>query len=151
VAKKRPERRIAATGPWGTVEYALSGLHQRAEAEIFVKNLPKLLGIGQGAKAGQGIGEKAERKFYELFQQLANVGYIPNPSRFSDEGGNISGIKFGISNHLIRFGCFREGNVWIVTHGFFKKGAQSGLGKWRPEDLIKAERIRVEHLSIFEK
>lgn len=148
MAKKRPDRRFVATGAWGTVEYGFSGNHKTL-AEAFLEALPGTLGKGKGGK--KGIGEKAYAKFMVLFQTLANRGSIPNPSRFSVEDDHIYGVKFNIANRLIRFACFQDGNSWVLTHGFFKPGAQRGKGKWPKSEIEKAELIRVEHLSIFEK
>jgi hypothetical protein len=80
---------------------------------------------------------------------MANVGQIRNETKFSIESGEIYGFKVSQGNKLIRFACFQEGRCWVLTHGFFKPGAQRGKGKWPPSEISKAERIMKEHKNLF--
>ena len=117
-------------GKWGTVEFAIRSSGARL-AEKFLEEL------------------KADpADFLALFQEMAENGRTNNPSHFSHEEGDIYAFKDKISNKQIRFPCFKISNRWLLTHGFHKKGAQRGRGKWRREDLDKAEEIMKEHLAL---
>jgi hypothetical protein len=124
------EPRVAASGAWGTVEFAVRP-NGKSPAEAFLDESP--------------IPDRAI--FVDLFQQMADFGHTHNPSRFSPERRRVYGFKAkGKSNKLIRLACFQISNRWILTHGFFKRGAQRGKGPWPPEELDKADRIMSEHL-----
>lgn len=125
------EPRVVTRGEWGTVEFAMRA-NGKFPAEEFLDGL---------SPADRAI-------FIDLFQQMADFGHTHNPSRFSHERGKIYGFKAKArSNKLIRFACFQRSNRWILTHGFFKPGAQKGRGAWPPEELDKADRIMSEHLT----
>ncbi len=125
------ERRIAAIGDWGTVEFAMRA-NGRFPAEEFLDEL---------SPADRAI-------FIDLFQQMADFGHTHNPSRFSHERRKIYGFKAkGRGNKLIRIPCFQKSNRWILTHGFFKPGAQKGRGPWPVEELDKADKTMNEHLT----
>jgi hypothetical protein len=132
MARQRPERRLAAEGPACRVEWAV-GMNLRAEGEEFFHTLDA----------------KAQAKFLALFQQMANDGEIPNPSRYSHESGNIFGFKWEYKRRLLRFACFERGRDRIITSGFYKPGAQRGKGKWPQSEIDRAERIRAEYMSLF--
>lgn len=134
-------RDIIATGRWGYVEYAIR-LDESKEAKEFLRGL-------RTHPSMRGKGEEVERRILVLCQMLANDGWIRDTSRFSGEDGEIHGLKYERFNKLIRFACFRSGNRWVLTHGFFKPGAQKGKGRWRPQEITRAMQIMNEHQSRF--
>jgi hypothetical protein len=83
-----------------------------------------------------------------LFAEVAETGRTHNSAKFSPERGEIHAFKTTIKNKLVRIPCFRISNRWLLLFGFFKKGAQKGRGKWRQEDLDKADNIRLEHMEV---
>lgn len=118
-------------GRWGTVECA-SRTSGARPAEEFLEEL--------------GLDAAV---FLALFEQMAENGRTNNPSHFSPEAGAIYSFKDKLGNNRqVRFPCFQIGNRWLLTHGFYKKGAQRGRGKWRREDVEKAENIMNEHLAL---
>jgi len=139
VAKRAPARKFAFRGGrWGSVEYAV-GANLTYEAEDFYLNeLPRIF--------GKSNGRKVQRRLLAIFENIANYGYSP---RMSGERGDIHGVKWEFSKKLIRFGCFQDGKCWVLTHGFFKPGAQKKKGVWPTEQLDRADRIRQEHLMHF--
>ena len=82
-----------------------------------------------------------------IFQQMADNGRVPNPSRFSHEDGKIYGFKHVVANKQVRFPCFQHGKIWVLTHGFFKPGAKRKLGVWPVAELEKANLIMSEYLA----
>jgi hypothetical protein len=93
---------------------------------------------------GKTNGKKVRQRLMAIFEYIGDHGYSP---RMSPERGNIYGIKWEFSRKQIRLGCFQLGKCWILTHGFFKKGAQKKLGVWSVDHLDRADRIRAEHLA----
>jgi hypothetical protein len=77
-------------------------------------------------------------KLFHSFEVMAERGRIDNVERFRHERGAIFAFKSG----QIRLACFRDGNTWYLTNGFVKKKS-----KWPRSELIRAERIRSEHLA----
>ena len=88
--------------------------------------------------------QTARMKVATQFQIMADAGSVP-AKRFKKEMGVFYAFKFEIGNKQIRFPCFRDGNKWIVTHGFFKPGAQKGLGAWPAEQENRAAEIKSEY------
>ncbi len=82
----------------------------------------------------------AQAKLMVLFDQMAMHGKV-SYKRFSREVGKIYAFKCEVRNIQIRVACFQDGNKWILTHGFKKQGAQSGLGKWPKSEIERAEFI----------
>lgn len=74
-------------------------------------------------------------KFSALFQRMANEGIIPNKQQFRKVEGEI--WEFKCYQH--RIGCYQDGPVWVLTHGFIKK-----RDKWPKEELERAKRIAKE-------
>ncbi len=85
--------------------------------------------------------------FLTLFDEMAADGKTKNSSRFSHEDGKIYGFKHKIKNRQVRFACFQDGNKWVLTHGFWKPGAQKGLGKWRPEEIERGNKLMREYIE----
>src|ERR1700722_1901298 len=56
-------------------------------------------------------------KMDKLFKWMGDHGQINNDQKFKP----VSGPIFEFKDHQIRMLCFRAGNSWIVTHGFFKR------------------------------
>jgi hypothetical protein len=135
------EREFASEGRFCRVEFAIrtSG---KMEAKEFLLSLKE-------SSDFHGKGELVERKFKVLFQQMANAGRVRKKSQFSQEDGKIYAFKYELFNQLIRIPCFSHGRSWVLTHGFFKPGAQSGKGKWRSEVIDKANQIMREHIKRF--
>lgn len=88
----------------------------------------------------------ARAKFAVLFQEMADNGAI-SPKRFKKEMGTFFAFSHEVRNIQLRFPCFQDGTKWIVTSGFPKPGAQSGLGKWPDSEIKKAEEIKAEYFS----
>lgn len=125
----RYRRIIAAEGNWGTVECVRRANGSRPAVEFLDE-----------------LGEDAA-VFYALFHEMAADGRTKNPDRFSHEAGKIYGFKQKVSNRQARFACFGNGNCWVLTHGFWKPGAQHGLGKWPPKEIDRANKLRNEYLK----
>jgi hypothetical protein len=142
-----PERRIVAKGVNGVVEFAIDA-RGRSRARTFLDGLPEELGASKNPNK-QGIGDKAKAKFLALFKEMVDAGEIRKESKFGKESGGIYAFKYEIVNHLIRIPCFQFKGSWVLTHGFYKKGAQRKKGKWRREEIITAETIMAEHTSRF--
>ncbi len=120
---------VVPRGAWGTVEFAVR-LNDSMPAREFLDEL----------------GEDAA-VFLALFVEMAAAGRTNSPNRFSKELGRINGFKAQIKNRQIRFPCFQKGNRWILTHGFYKPGAQKGKGRWPKKEFDRAATIMHEHLS----
>ncbi|HJT33612.1 MAG TPA: type II toxin-antitoxin system RelE/ParE family toxin [Pirellulales bacterium] len=132
---------IVASGAWGTVEFAVlqSG---RIPAKVFFDVDCKQI-REKGADEAQAT---AQARFVNLFQHMANYGPAEMPDkRFKKEMGNLWAFRHEVANIQIRFPCFRDGNAWIVTHGFAKPGAQKGLGDWPPSEVYRAQSIEAEY------
>ncbi len=132
---------IAASGAWGTVEFAVlqSG---KIPAKLFFDVDCKQI-REKGADEPQA---SAQARFLILFQHMANYGPAEMPDkRFKKEMGNLWAFRHEVANIQIRFPCFRDGNAWIVTHGFVKPGARKGLGDWPQSEVHRAQSIEVEY------
>lgn len=86
------------------------------------------------------LPESDRRKMAHLFLRMTTYGQICNSEKFKRERDRIWAFKTG----GIRVACFQNGVVWFLTHGFIKK-----KGKWPTEQLDRADRIRNEHISVF--
>lgn len=102
-----------------------------------------------GSKFFRGQGRKIQAKLLTLFQNVADSGDYHNRSRFGPEDDGFWAFKCEAMNKLIRIPCFQIGNTWVLTHGFYKQGAQKGRGKWRKEEIDKANRLMAEYLSLI--
>lgn len=122
-------RVVAAAGAWGTVE-CVRRRNGSVPAREFLESLR---------------GDAAV--FFALFDEMASDGRTTNPDRFSHEMGRIYGFKHKIGNRQVRFACFQDSNRWILTHGFFKPGAQRRLGVWPQRELKRANRLMAEYLA----
>jgi hypothetical protein len=120
------------------VEYAIGANLESDAKDFFDRELIE--------KLGKTNGKKVQRRLTAIFENIADYGYSP---RMSPERGDIYGIKWEFSKKLIRIGCFQLGKCWILTHGFFKPGAQKKRGVWSKEQLDRADRIMAEHLAHF--
>jgi hypothetical protein len=98
--------------------------------------------IREGPKSKPDSSAKA--RFLFLFQQMADYGRVSS-KRFYKEMGELWTFAHEVRNLQIRFPCFRDGNKWIVTHGFIKPGAQKGLGKWPDSEVRRAEEIMAHY------
>lgn len=86
-----------------------------------------------------------------LFKEMAETGRTANGNKFSQERGAIYAFKTTVKNRLFRVPCFQIGNRWVLAYGFIKHGAQKKRGKWRPEELDRADNIRKEHMEVEQK
>jgi hypothetical protein len=127
VATVPPLTEVVAEGAWGTVEYAVRPSGSVPAKDFF-----------------DALDEKAQASFAVLFQNMANVGRLSS-KRFKKEMGNLYTFKHEVGKRQIRFPCFRDGNRWILTHGFFKPGAKKGLGAWPKPEVDRAKAIEAEY------
>lgn len=132
-AKFSSQPKLAAKGTWGSVEYAEESPGSYLAEDYLTVDIYREL--------GKDDADKVKKKMLTLFQQMANRGVISNPSRFSHESGEIHGFKWNFKNKLVRVACFQCGRRWVLTHGFFKPGAQKKKGTWPKEHIERAEKI----------
>lgn len=125
-------------GAWGNVEWGVTA-SGKCEGKDFYNSLVREFGASDG--------KKVQRRFLAIFSDIADSGYSPKMSPEPEK--KIHGIKWEFKKKQIRFACFQDGRTWVITSGFFKPGAQKKLGDWPPEQLMRAKRIRIEHLNIF--
>jgi len=85
-------------------------------------------------------------RFAILFQQMANYGHV-SPKRFGPEMDGFYAFKHEVRNRQIRFPCFQDGHLWVLTHGFQKPGAKKNLGDWPPAQKARAREIRAEYFE----
>jgi len=97
---------------------------------------------------GKTNGVKVKLRLLAICEDISNNGFSP---RMSPERGPIYGIKWEFKKKLVRIACFQDGNKWVLTHGFFKQGAQKKKGVWSVEHLDRADRIREQHFAHFAK
>ena len=124
MVRKDADHSIVAHGSGGSIEYAVCANGQRP-AEKFIRDLPK---------------KRSARDQMKLLTLLTKIA----------DGQKLSDLKFkhlqdGIyefKSGQIRVLCFRRGDDWYLTHGFIKK-----QDKCPPKEILKAKRIRDEHLS----
>jgi len=128
----RPPQLVVPAGLAGTVEFAI-----RQSGTMPARDF--LLGLGDDAA-----------RFLTLFQEMADLGHVLNPARFSQEDRKIYAFKHrpARTNRQVRFPCFQVGDRWLLTHGFFKPGAQRGRGRWPQRELDRAWQIRGEHIEL---
>jgi hypothetical protein len=73
------------------------------------------------------------------FRLIADQGErAASKKAFRHEAGAIHAFR----GHRARIAAFRVGETWFLTHGFLKQ-----RDRWPPEQLQRAARIRLEHLS----
>lgn len=92
----------------------------------------------------------AKARFVFLFQLMANHGQV-SPKRFGPEMDGLYAFKHEVRKVEIRFPCFMDGGKWILTSGFQKPGAQSGLGGWPSSEIDRAQRHRRDYFARKEK
>jgi hypothetical protein len=107
-----------------------------APAKDFLENELRNLKL----KGKQQPNANAEAKLLRLFWDMAMRGRVLG-KHFGPEAGKLYGFKHEVMKKLIRFPCFSDGNKWILTHGFYKPGAQSGKGKWPEREIDRANTI----------
>ncbi len=113
------DKNIAASGTWGTVEYACRADGTRP-AQDFLDNLE----------------DKEKAALVALFKRMADHGRITNETKFKHEEGEIYAFK----RFQTRLPCFRIGSSWFMTHGFIKK-----KDRWPPTEINRAKDIMHEH------
>ena len=74
-------------------------------------------------------------KFLVLFRRMANEGIIQNKQQYRKVQGEIWEFK----RYQHRIGCYQDGRILVLTHGFIKK-----RDKWPKEELKRANRIAQE-------
>jgi hypothetical protein len=84
--EKQPERHVYFRGALLTIEYGI-GLNGKKLAKEFFDDL--ISGKDMPIKSGK----KAQTKLKVLFEQKANDGRVPNPSRYSKEDKVIEAFK----------------------------------------------------------
>jgi hypothetical protein len=118
--------RIAATGTWGTVEWAFDARVNLPAKEFFL-----------------ALDASDQRKVAALFQWLATEGRVPNREKFKGLGVQGGGL-WEFKSFQIRFlGDFRPGARFLVALGLRKK--QDAL---RPADVQTALRILAENDAV---
>lgn len=125
---------IAASGDWGSVEFAVRLSGRIPGKEFLTENLDA----------------KGQAKFNHLFHQMAATGRLRD-NRFRPEAEHFFAFSHEVRNVQIRFPCFNDGRRWIVTHGFAKQGAQKGRGKWRQSEIDRAIEIQAEYLILKQR
>jgi hypothetical protein len=101
----------------------------------------------------ESISEKGQDKpsakthFMALFNRMASYGEQYMGKRFKHMTGSLYAFRSEVKNMQVRFPCFRDGDKWILTHGFVKPGAKKGLGDWPPNQIELAEKIMGEYLQ----
>jgi len=132
-----PLAALIAHGRWGNVRAVVCSNGKNWTFEFLDNELEPLI-------VDKDPVTTARDRCLEWFALLAEEGTLPS-KRFRNEAASFLSCCFEIRNKQIRFPCFRDGNEWIVTHGFFKPGAKKGLGKWPPEQVERAVRLRNEY------
>ena len=132
MAKAAALTKQVSAGNWGRVLAVISKSFGGCLAEKFLNSL----------------SASDQAKCFAVFDQMASYGPEQvNKKRFKSEMDGLCAFKFEIDKRQIRFPCFRDGNCWIITHGFFKPGAQQGLGDWPNEHIDRAKNIRDEYIQ----
>jgi phage-related protein len=111
--------------------------------------LPKIAFVGVGARivwAGShrflaedylnGLEIQAKSRAEALFKKMAAEGKIWNEEKFRHEGDGI--YCFKPQGH--RFPSFRDGNDYVVTHGFKKQS-----GKMPQNEMDRAKEARRQY------
>lgn len=133
-----------ANGVWGTVECVVC-ISQKVPAQEFLEQeLRRLCPKGKDQP-----GASAEAKLLALFERMAEYGpSVFSDDRFGKEGAlGMYAFKHEVCGKLIRFPCFQDGKRWLLTHGFFKPGAQKKKGKWRASEVNRALEIKAEYVA----
>ncbi len=79
--------------------------------------------------------DRLRRRFLTIAEYGERAG---TQQTFKHERGSIHAFK----SDQARVAAFRTGDTWLLTHGFLKKS-----GTWPRNQLLRAERIRAEHLT----
>jgi len=66
----------------------------------------------------ESLTDKKKAKLEPLIRKLCNTGKVWNKEKFRKLQGPIWELK----SDKVRLLCFKEGNCWILTNGFLKKG-----------------------------
>lgn len=115
--------RILASGPCGTVEYAVR-LDGAQEARVWLESQP------MNKQASFGV----------LFRRLVMEGRIHNTRQFRRLRDRVWEFKRGGDRLL----CIQYKRQYLLTHRIPKAG---GRGKCPPQEIDHAERIGNEHLG----
>jgi hypothetical protein len=120
--------KIAASGAWGTVEWAIDSQGNMPAREVFL-----------------GLSPPDKAKVLSMFQRLSDFGCISNREKFKQlgekagpQGRDLWEFK---SHHIRFFGDFRPGRRFIVAHGITDKKQD----KLRKADITIAVRMMFEH------
>lgn len=82
---------------------------------------------------------KDKKRLLHTMRVLCDLGEAAtHRDAFRHEAGAIHALK----SFQARVACFRDGNVWLLTHGFLKK-----KDVWPKAELERALRIMAEHLA----
>ncbi len=131
---KERERRIAAEGEWGIVEWAMLR-NGRSPAWVFFQQLER----------------RQRAKVLSLLGRLAETGLIINREKFKQLGRKAGKRGRGLwefKSHQVRLlGDYRCGRRFVVAHGVIKK-----RGRLKASDIQKAVRIlwEFDHRQIEE-
>lgn len=117
----KPSRPVAERGDKRSVEYAVR-TDETSPAKEFI----------------DGLSLSDQAKLANLFRRTADLGEIVHREKFKQLRGEIWEFKA----HQIRVLCFRDGNAWVLTHGFIKK-----RDNVRTSEIDRADDIRDEDLA----
>ena len=116
--------RLAASGAWGTVEWAINAAGRLPAREFYESQL----------------NDEQKAKTLTLFSRMAEHGTLGNREKFrnlGDKAGKQGKVLWEFKSHQVRFvGDFRPGHRFMLAHGLIKK--QDLLP---PQDVAKAIRI----------
>ena len=114
-----------ARGGWGTVEFAVLESGEVPAKTFYEETMTK----------------EERMAFAVVFQQMADYGIVPK-KKFSSYG---SMSTFRDVRLQIRFPCFRDGQKWILTQGFYKPGAKKKKGQWPKSEIKRFETTKKQY------
>jgi hypothetical protein len=135
-----PLRILLEDGRWGEVAAVVTASGKCPAKEFLEQDLDQLV-VSKGPPVST-----ARERCHGYFFEMAEYGRMSR-KRFKAEMNGFSAFSFEIKNKQVRFPCFRDGNCWIITHGFFKPGAKKKLGEWPQEHVTRANNLRTEYKS----
>lgn len=101
-------------------------------------------GTMPGREFYNDLPKKTKALFNASWRKMATTGSIGQKRKFKRVDEEFSAFKGDTpENRMVRFPCFRRGNRWILTHGFFKPPQK----RWPASAIPTAQRIRDEHLA----
>lgn len=87
------------------------------------------------------LDDQQRRKFLARIERLAD-GHRMSAEQFVHEEDQIYALKIWAR----RIYCFQQGSDWFLTNGCEKKTDRAN-----PQELLRAKRIRLEHLAFISR